>query len=593
MMKKKFIYSVVVFFFILGLTAVLYKPKTNSFFILLDESVNGKIRPYAEALVNEMNKNNAPGTKPYRLYTARFNLNSDIKELKKYDKNAVLWLGGEKVIDFKKLQNYGTILMASSLQAHLFPKAYYLPIPYIKENIAENKPEFYALINMPAFVEDILREKNIPYRLYDTDNLSEIRQDMPRFKAVFAQHTGLDKADVNLNPIFLEMAALGIPLIGYRVETIASSELNVLGDFVSYYHTQDEALSLVKKIEDENSDILQTKEKEKTFAQTLLEVKPQAQRLAYILKHKKNFYFVLNTDVNIDSFGKAGDYHYGDYWLGHDLGKALENNKTSVSYSFLHFPLLYKTNVQLIIRGNFQQINRMDKNIFWLAYPFLISEEPTLEQYGKYIADVCNNYNAFAVASEKLYQLLTDKCPNLSYIPQFTDISRFYPDYDESLKAEILFIGNAHYERKTPKIVYEAGLPIDIYGNRWDEGVAKDTYIDNRLLRKYYSSAKIVLNDTLPSMRRYGFINNRVYDVTAAGGFLISDYMPEIEAIYGDAIPMWKTEDELIELVKYYLDPAHEEERIDKANRARDITLKNFTSDITAEKFKTVINKIR
>ena len=592
-MRKYIIITSLLFLFILGLIGLFGQPKTASVFIRLDDSVEGKIRPYAEALVDEMNRNNPPLDKPYVLYTARFELQSPIKKLKNYDEKAVLWLGGEKVIDFREMKNYGTVLIASSLSAHLFPKAYYFPIPYVAHNTENRKPQFYALINTPPTIEDILKEKNLPYRLYDTDNLDEIRKDMPLFKACFVQHAGLDKADVNLHPVFLEMASSGVPLIGYRVEAIASNELNVLGDLVLYGRTKDDVLSLVEKIENNTAEISDISEKEKVFVQNILDIRAQAKRLTHILKLRKNLYFNLNADVNIDTFGKAGDYHYGDYWLGHDLGQALENKKISVSYSFLHFPLLYKTGVNLIIRGNFQQINHMDKNIFWLAYPFLVAEDQTLEQYGEYIAGICKNYNAFAVSSQKLYHFLENKCPNLSYIPQFTNTERFYPDYDEKVKSEILFIGNAHYKRKTPEIVYRAGLPISIYGNRWEKGMAKDTYIDNRLLRKYYSSAKIVLNDTLPAMKKYGFINNRVYDVTASGGFLISDYMKEIEEIYGDTIPMWKSEDELIELVRYYLAPEHEQERIDKANRAQDITLKNFTSDIIAEKFKTVINKIR
>lgn len=591
-MKKILIYSAVVFFFILGLTAVSYKPAANSVFILSDESVEGKIRPYAEALVDEMNKNNASGKEPYRLYTARFDLNSEIKELKKYDKNAVLWLGGEKVVDFKKLKNYGTVLIASSLQAHLFPKAYYFPIPYMKENLRENKPEFYALINTPPLIENILREKNLPYRVYDTNNLDEIRKDMPRFKAVFTQQTGLDKADVNLNPIFLEMAASGILLAGYRFDSIKSSELNVLGDFVFYYHTEDEAQLLVEKIENNAAEISEMTKQSKNYTRAVLNVKPQAQRLAYILKNKKNMLFDINTDINIDTQGKAGDYHYGDYWLGHDLGTAFKKEKLNVTYSYLNFPLLYDADFNLIIRGHLRQINHLKHNIFWLAYPSHVPEDYSLAQYSETVFDMCQKYDAVAVSSEKLYRLLSDKCHDIYYIPQFTNTARFYPEYDEKFQSEILFVGNAHFYRKAPNIVYRKGLPIDIYGNFWDDGMAKGSYIDNRVLRKYYSSAKIVLNDTSPLMRQYGFISNRVFDVTAAGGFLISDYMPEIEAIYGDTIPMWKTEDELIELVEYYLNPEHEEERKDKAERAREITLKNFTSEIAAEKFKDILHKI-
>ena len=91
-------------------------------------------------------------------------------------------------------------------------------------------------------------------------------------------------------------------------------------------------------------------------------------------------------------------------------------------------------------------------------------------------------------------------------------------------------------------------------------------------------------------MKKYGCISNRIFDATACETLVISDYMPEIEEIYGDTVPMYKTKEELIELVKYYLDDANEQERKDKAKRAREITLKNFTSDKAALKFHQIIN---
>ena len=44
---------------------------------------------------------------------------------------------------------------------------------------------------------------------------------------------------------------------------------------------------------------------------------------------------------------------------------------------------------------------------------------------------------------------------------------------------------------------------------------------------------------------------------------------------------------------KYYLAPKNEEERKEKANRAREITLKHFTKKAVAPMFEAVINKIR
>ena len=95
--------------------------------------------------------------------------------------------------------------------------------------------------------------------------------------------------------------------------------------------------------------------------------------------------------------------------------------------------------------------------------------------------------------------------------------------------------------------------------------------------------AKIVLNDTRPDMKQLNFISNRIFDASACGALVISDYVKEIEDIYGDSIPMWKSGEELVELVRYYLDPKNEQERIEKAKKARDITLNNFTVENAAK----------
>ncbi len=201
-------------------------------------------------------------------------------------------------------------------------------------------------------------------------------------------------------------------------------------------------------------------------------------------------------------------------------------------------------------------------------------------------------YDAFAVASPKYAQKLNEEGYNAYYVPQFTNTDKFYPDYNEALKSEILFVG-AKRNEGAPNIALKHKLPITIYGPWWEDGIAKQNFIDNKILRKYYSSAKIVLNQHRNDMRDYGFINNRTFDVTACGTLLISDYFPEIKEIYGDSIPMWQTEEELVQLINYYLDPAHEEERKEKAERARKITLKHFTTKQVGKQFHEIIQEVK
>ena len=92
-------------------------------------------------------------------------------------------------------------------------------------------------------------------------------------------------------------------------------------------------------------------------------------------------------------------------------------------------------------------------------------------------------------------------------------------------------------------------------------------------------------------MAHLGFISNRIYDVSASGGFVFTDYVKEIEDEYGDSIAMYKDYDDFKQKLEYYL--SHEEERVNMAKRAQKITLEKFTNEIAAQKFIDIFKNIK
>ena len=74
-----------------------------------------------------------------------------------------------------------------------------------------------------------------------------------------------------------------------------------------------------------------------------------------------------------------------------------------------------------------------------------------------------------------------------------------------------------------------------------------------------YAAARITLTDHHPDMAREGFVSNKVFDVWASGGFVISDRNKGLDRVFPGAAPQYDSLDELKALVDYYL--AHEEER--------------------------------
>ena len=227
--------------------------------------------------------------------------------------------------------------------------------------------------------------------------------------------------------------------------------------------------------------------------------------------------------------------------------------------------------------------NKSGINIVYLLFPMLSSS-------------VYDNFDLIAAASKKYAEKLRNNGFSATYIPQNTN-PLLFKHSSQNMNIDLLFIGHMRFDndyRPSVKYAVQNNFPIHVYGKRWNKYISdkyyKGKFIPNNELYKYYSSAKIVLNDHRPDMVDNGFIANRIFDVTACQGFIVSDYMPEIEEIYGDSIPMWRNAAEFKKIISYYL--AHPEERAEKAKKAHEITMKNFTIDIIGKRFEEEIKKL-
>lgn len=96
-------------------------------------------------------------------------------------------------------------------------------------------------------------------------------------------------------------------------------------------------------------------------------------------------------------------------------------------------------------------------------------------------------------------------------------------------------------------------------------------HYDNEISQTYYNS-KININITLHCIESGA--PQRIFDVMAAGGFMLSNYQKELEdlLIVGEEIVIYHDLTELEELVEYYL--THEEERIRIARKGQQKVLK-------------------
>ena len=204
--------------------------------------------------------------------------------------------------------------------------------------------------------------------------------------------------------------------------------------------------------------------------------------------------------------------------------------------------------------------------------------------------ELCLPYDLIAVASDTFLRYLRgwlgDDCPPLLPLHQATDPDRFHPE-PGGPPHELLFVGNSRHRRRAILDAL-AGTTRDlaVYGGNWtpdllDLRFLRGEWIPNDGLRRYYSSAAIVLNDSYPDMRDEGFIANRVYDALASGAFVISEAVPGLDGEFDDAVVTFRDRAELLDRVDHYL--SHPDERLALAETGRRAVLARHTFDHRVE----------
>lgn len=125
---------------------------------------------------------------------------------------------------------------------------------------------------------------------------------------------------------------------------------------------------------------------------------------------------------------------------------------------------------------------------------------------------------------------------------QCTDPHRFFIDEPaEEVEGKLLMVGNSrHQYRPAAWHTANAGMPVAIYGTDWDDRVPSEalagSYIPNEELRRYYRGATWALNDHWSDMREHGFVSNRIFDVLASGGRLLTDDVNGLEDLVPERI---------------------------------------------------------
>lgn len=245
---------------------------------------------------------------------------------------------------------------------------------------------------------------------------------------------------------------------------------------------------------------------------------------------------------------------WGDTFFGQKLAESfLKLGYLTNLYFKNEWSINNDHDVSIHIRGLYRYSPvRKGINILWIiSHPELITSDE-LEEY-----DLI--FSASKLFTEQIKTMTNVPC---YYMPQATDDAFFDFATDKIGKnADLLFVGNnyEYHQNKRRKIVQDVldtnqSYDLKVIGQSWENFIDQKSivtkFVEYSKLPWIYSQAKINLNDHHPTMLRYGFINNRTFDIAALKQFQISDYVPGIEEF---GIVTYKDSADLKQKIDYYL----------------------------------------
>ena len=125
----------------------------------------------------------------------------------------------------------------------------------------------------------------------------------------------------------------------------------------------------------------------------------------------------------------------------------------------------------------------------------------------------------------------------------------------------MLYVGNSRCpHRLAPRWMMRNGRSFHLYGKFWETlpeaDFVRGEYIANQDLAAAYRSAGVVVADHHGSMRTNGFLANRLFDVLASGGVVLSDDVSGLEEVFGELVPTYSDARELeSQLKRFSSDP--------------------------------------
>lgn len=272
---------------------------------------------------------------------------------------------------------------------------------------------------------------------------------------------------------------------------------------------------------------------------------------------RRRYAIVAFSDIHGDL---GQQMQWGDFWVKQELAAAIAALGGAVVEPFM------RPDVMIHLFGGFYDLPPAKEHVLWIhSHPEKLSP-------------------AFLASYDRVYCISGSECAAIeksgvkcSWLPMATGKRGQAP---AAVDERVVFVGNAlpnlggHRPVVDDMLAVRARNPailFSLWGGLYQDlppGVLVDEFIPYHDLDALYARSAIVLNDHRPEMRERGFINPRILDVVASGGFVVSDRNAAIDEYLGDVVPQYEGAGELGEILSQYLN--HPERRAARIEPARE-----------------------
>lgn len=241
--------------------------------------------------------------------------------------------------------------------------------------------------------------------------------------------------------------------------------------------------------------------------------------------------FSIKVSVSCENTSCSADYAYAE-----NMRVSLEKLGHSVVIDFLGKWYVRQANdddVVIVLRGATRYFPRPGQiNILWHV------SEPDHVSYSEY-----ESYHYVYIASHSYAAFLkTFIDTNIKILPCCTaETGSVALNAHPTVNDKMLVIGNP--TDTAVCFVKEAlgrGVAVEVYGTSWENHIDKKHILGISIPRKIssslYATYTVILYVHDRESHLFGFVSSTVFDIIAAGGFLVSDGIPSASLFFGDNI---------------------------------------------------------